>query len=179
LYNAEKPNIGMLVLKDSPIRTGADLNGKTISSLAVRDLNAIAMYAWIDKTGGDSKTVKVIELPSSAVLAGLEEHRADAAAIIEPALTQLLTTGKARVLAHQFDAIGSRVEQTAFASTSPFVDANRDLMSRFAVAMHESEVYTNSHLPQTAELVASFAGITEDVVLHSVRVIDPEYVEAG
>ncbi len=52
-----------LVLKDSPIKTGRDLNGKVLGTLALADINAVATQAWIDETGGDSKSVRMIEVP--------------------------------------------------------------------------------------------------------------------
>ena len=43
----------MMVAKDSPIRTAADLNGKTIAINALKDLQQISVQSWIDKHGGD------------------------------------------------------------------------------------------------------------------------------
>ena len=50
-------------------------------------------------------------------------------------------------------------------------------MNRFARAMHESQAYTNSHFAETVDLVASYSGVTPDVVAHSLRNVDPEYSE--
>ena len=48
---------------NATFKTGKDLNGKTLGTAG---LNTIAEYlprAWIDKNGGDSSTVKFIEMP--------------------------------------------------------------------------------------------------------------------
>ena len=50
-------------------------------------------------------------------------------------------------------------------------------MVRFGKAMHDSIVYTNNHLPETVDLVASFSGIEPALVAKSIRAIDPEYVD--
>jgi NitT/TauT family transport system substrate-binding protein len=180
VYLTEKPQSALLVLKDSPLRAGADLNGKTFSTPSLRDLNEVVVRAWIDKNGGDAKTAQFVELPASASTPALEQGRIDVATVYEPALTQVLGTGKYRVLGRQFDAVagGARFEQTAFAGMATWVDKNRDVASRYARAMHESVVYTNVHLAETVELVASYTGVTPEVVAKSVRFIDPEYVEA-
>ena len=68
-------------------RTPADLNGKT---LAVAGLGSFAQYSaqyWIDKNGGDSKTVKFVEVSPPEMPAALEAHRVDAAAPFEPGIT--------------------------------------------------------------------------------------------
>jgi NitT/TauT family transport system substrate-binding protein len=171
-----KSQTDMLVLTDSPIKTGRDLAGKTLGSASLRDINAAASLAWIDKTGGDSKTVKVVEVPASAGTAFLEEHRADAVTLNEPAVSQAVATGKVRILAAPYDAVGSGMT-AGFAAMVPYITQNRDVMERFAKAMHEASTYTNTHLPETVDLVAAYSGVTADVVAKSVRFIDADYLE--
>jgi NitT/TauT family transport system substrate-binding protein len=171
-----KTQTDMLVAVDSPIKSGRDLTGKTLGSASLRDINAAASLAWIDKTGGDSKTVKVVEVPASAGAAFLEEHRADAVTLNEPAVSLAVATGKARVLAAPYDAVGAGMT-AGFAAMEPYVAANRDVMERFAKAMHEASVYTNAHLADTVDLVAGYSGVPADVVAKSVRFMDAEYLE--
>lgn len=166
----------MLVLADSPIKSGRDMTGKTLGSSSLRDINAAASLAWIDKTGGDSKSVRVVEVPASAGAAFLEEHRADAVTLNEPAVSQALAAGKVRVLAQPYDAVGSGMA-AGFAVMRPFADANRDAISRYARAMHEASTYTNLHLPETVDLVAGYSGADPQVVAKSVRFTDALYLE--
>jgi NitT/TauT family transport system substrate-binding protein len=165
-----------IVAIDSPIKSGKDLVGKTLGSASLRDINAAATLAWIDKTGGDSKTIKVVEVPASAGAAFLEEHRADAITMNEPAVSQAVATGKARVLAAPYDAVGTGMT-AGFAAMAPYVAANRDAMERFAKAMHESSLYTNAHPADTVDIVAQYSGVAPDVVAKSVRFSDAEYLE--
>ncbi len=165
-----------IVAIDSPIKSGKDLIGKTLGSASLRDINAAATLAWIDKTGGDSKTIKVVEVPASAGAAFLEEHRADAITMNEPAVSQAVATGKARVLAAPYDAVGTGMT-AGFAAMAPYVAANRDVMERFAKAMHESSLYTNAHPADTVDIVAQYSGVAPDVVAKSVRFSDAEYLE--
>ncbi|HEY5348822.1 MAG TPA: ABC transporter substrate-binding protein [Candidatus Lustribacter sp.] len=171
-----KSQTNMLVLADSPIKSGKDLVGKTLGSTSLRDINAAASLAWIDKTGGDSKTLKVVEVPASAGAAFLEEHRADAVTLNEPAVSQALATGKIRILAPPYDAVGAGMT-AGFAAMAPYVAQNRDVMARFAKAMHEASVYTNTHLADTVDLVAAYTNVPPDVVAKSVRFVDAEYLE--
>jgi NitT/TauT family transport system substrate-binding protein len=171
-----KSQTNLLVLADSPIKSGKDLIGKTLGSASLRDINAAATLAWIDKTGGDSKSVHVIEVPASAGAAFLEEHRADAVVLNEPAVSQAIATGKIRILAPPYDAVGAGMT-AGFAAMGPYVSANRDAMERFAKAMHEASVYTNGHLAETVNLVAAYSGAPAEVVAKSVRFVDAEYLE--
>jgi NitT/TauT family transport system substrate-binding protein len=168
----------ILVLKDGPVHSGKDLNGATIGAVALGDTMAVSIRAWIDKTGGDSKTVKLIEVPASASLQMLVEGRVVAAGVNEPAASQAIETGKARSIANPLDAIGNAFLGGLLAVMTPYATANADALSRFARAIHEAQVYTNSHLPDTVNLVAGYSGIAPEVIARSARVIDAEYVEA-
>jgi len=59
----------LVVAKNSPLRTAKDLSGKTIAVNALLGIQQIAAEAWIDKNGGDSTTVKFVELSISQELA--------------------------------------------------------------------------------------------------------------
>ena len=176
-YRSETANTLMLVLKDSPIRSGRDLIGKTVGSPALGDLASVGTLAWVDQTGGDSKRTNTIEVPQSATVAFLEQGRVDAVTMNEPAVSQALASGKVRVLAKPFDAIAKHFEGGCFAVMEPFVEKNAGTMARFARAMHESVVYTNAHMAETVDLVAGYSGIAPEVVAKSIRAVDPEYVE--
>jgi NitT/TauT family transport system substrate-binding protein len=175
--SAAKMTSAMLVLTDAPIQTGRDLNGKTIGSVALGDTMAASVLAWIDQNGGDSSTVKLIEAPASAAVQMLEEGRISAAAVNEPAVTQAISTGKARALANPNVAIAKTFLQALFAIMAP--PADPQAMRRFAQSMHEASVYTNAHLPETVDIVAGYSGIAPDVVARSARFVDAEYADTA
>lgn len=177
LDTSEKPTMFLLVLKDSPIHSGRDLNGKTIALPGLGDIGSVGTKAWIDQTGGDSQTIRMIEVGSSAIVPVLLQGRADAASITEPFASQGLATGQLRVLAAPLDAISKRFEAGAYAVMEPFVERNLDVMKRLARGLHEAVVYTNSHLAETVDLVASYSGATPEVIAKMNRFTDPEYVD--
>lgn len=175
--NGGKPTTFLLVLKDSPIRSGRDLNGKTVALPGLADLGSIGTKAWIDQTGGDSQTVRLLEIMISAVVPALVQGRADAVTITEPFASQALATGQVRVLATPLDAIAKRFQGGAFIVMEPAVEKNLDAMRRLAQGLHEAMLYTNSHLAETVDLVASYSGATPEVVAKMNRATDPEYVD--
>jgi NitT/TauT family transport system substrate-binding protein len=172
-----KSTAALLVLKDAPVRSGADLSGKTVGSVSLGDTLAASIQAWIDQNGGNSRSVKIIEVPASAVVQMLEEGRVSAVAVNEPAVTQALATGKARALANPNVAISKTFLSSIFAVMGPVADKTADQMRRFAQAMHESTLYTNAHLPETVDLVAAYSGIAPDIVARSARIIAADYID--
>ncbi len=177
LLTSDHATTQTVVKSSSAIKSGRDLVGKTIGSSSVKDMNAVATFAWIDMTGGDAKNVKMIEVPATSAAAMLEEGRVDAVTLNEPAVGAALASGKARTIAKPYDAIAKRLQAGGFAAMDAYVEKNTDMMKRFVRALHEAQVYTNAHPADTAPIVAAFSGIPADVVAHSVRMIDPEYLE--
>ena len=92
--------------------TGKDFNGKTIAVSALNDLSTVSVDAWIEKGGGDIKTVKFVELPVSAMLAAVESHRVDGAFILYPPLAEAMASGKVK-------AIGAVMTPSRRSSSSP------------------------------------------------------------
>jgi len=178
LYSSDRPVTMLLVRSDSTLRNGRDLAGKTIGASSLKDLFTAAIYAWIDRSGGDHRNVRVVELPQAGVLPALEAGRIDAGTLTTPFLEQALSSGKVRVLAKSLDMIAPRFESSGYVVNGDAASKNSDTMIRFTRAMHEAILYTNAHLDQTVDLVASYSGIDPAIIRKSTRVIDPEYVEA-
>ncbi|HXP92395.1 MAG TPA: ABC transporter substrate-binding protein [Candidatus Binatia bacterium] len=174
---SDKPNISALVLKDSPLRGGRDLAGKTIASPGLGDILSVGTQAWIDQNGGDSRTVHFIELPSSAAVQFLEQGRADVVTVIEPFVGQAMATGKVRILAQPMYAIAKQLQVGSYVVMEPVVLKKFDAMSRLARGLHEASLYTNTHLAETVELVASYSGASPEAIAKMNRVVDPEYCE--
>src|ERR1700683_1743415 len=51
------PTLAILVNGAGPIHEAKDLNGKTIAVNGINNITMLPVEAWIDKNGGDSKTI--------------------------------------------------------------------------------------------------------------------------
>lgn len=164
IYTSEAPAVGMIVTKDSPIKSGKDLNGKTLAVPALNDLNAIAMQAWIDQNGGDSKTVRFLELTASLIPDAVASGRVDCGNLGNPILSGALATGKVRLLGRAFDAIAKRFMQAGYFANAEYVAKNRDMITRFRKVIETSAAYANEHHEQMAEVVSKFTGVDAKVI---------------
>lgn len=169
VYSSDVPAVGLLVKTGSPIRTGKDLNGKAISVQSLDDQFAVSVKAWTDQNGGDSSTLRFVEIPSSAAAAAIAEGRVDAAAFTNPNLSRALATGTVQSIAHPFDAIGHLFIQAAYFVTTAYFAANRPTTDRFARAVNEAAAYVDAHAAQTAPALAAFTKIPLDVITHMAR----------
>jgi NitT/TauT family transport system substrate-binding protein len=176
IYTSERPYMLLFVKKDSEIRTGKDLSNKAIAGPALRDLTTMATLAWIDQTGGDSKTVRALEFPASAAMGALDTARVDAATLSSPFLDAAVDSGKYRVIGKPYDAIAKRFVIASWVANAPVVAKDPQTYARFGQAFRESSVYTNSHLADTVDLVSQFTKIDPQVIAHGTRILDAEYL---
>ena len=182
LYDVDAPVTGTLVRADSPLRTARDLNGKTISVQSLKGAMQIATMAWIDQHGGDSASVKFIELPPPAVGLALESGRVDAATLANPSFNELIDTKKARVIGWTSEAVGRRFLLAAYFCTAEFAQRNGDVVARFAKAIQESGAYTNAHRAETVDAIARFTAIKPEQIARMTRVtcgltLDPAQIQ--
>jgi NitT/TauT family transport system substrate-binding protein len=176
-YLTNKPYALLFVRKDSPIRSARDLNGKIIAAGALKDINAICMLGWIDANGGDSKTVRTIEVPNAALMPTLDEGRVDAVTLLPPFQTQALDSGKYRVLGKPYDAIAKSFMVAAWVVTNEWAAKNPDVARRFALAMREASIYANANPAKTVGLVADFTKVDASIVSRGPGTNDPPYLE--
>lgn len=171
MYDARAPLTVIVTAPDSPLRTGKDLNGKTIEVPSARkDLATMATMAWIDQHGGDSSTVKfVAAFPLEAIAEALKAGKIDASELTEPHLSIQRRAGAVRVLAPTYDAIAPHFMITGWVASKAWVDAHPDLARRFEQAMRESARWANAHQPESAPILAAWLGIDPAVVRGMVR----------
>jgi NitT/TauT family transport system substrate-binding protein len=176
LYTSENADALLLVQKDSPIRSGRDLNGKTVGVDAVKDLYSTATRAWVDQHGGDGSSLRPVELKPSEQSGALEAGRIDAAVFKTPFVTTALDSGKFRLLAKPLDAIGPRFLVSGWVASADYIAKNPAVVAEFAAAMSEAARYTNAHQAETTDLVAAFTGQDAAQVGHGVRSITADSI---
>lgn len=177
VITAGSPYAGTIVRSDSSIKSAADLNGKTFAVAALQDLNQIAAMDWIDANGGDSKTVKFIELSPRATVSAIEEGRVDAGQIGTPFLSVALDSGKTRLLSHIFDVFGKRFENVGWFTTTDYARSHPEIVSKFARVMHEANLLANAHHAETAALLAEYLKGDPAIYAHMARVQFGEYLD--
>jgi NitT/TauT family transport system substrate-binding protein len=160
LYGADvRDSIGMIVAKDSPIRSGRDFTGKTFAVPALGDTFTIAGSNWIDKNGGDSSTVKFLELPNSAAAEAISSGRVDAAILVQPTLRNAVAGGKCRIIGDPFASIAPRFVSTVYACSIEFATKNAAAVVRFRKVIADSSTYVNAHVPEVLPLMSKFTGV--------------------
>ena len=164
MADLRQTNGGLLVLKDSGILTARDLNGKIVAVPALHDLQSLATQTWIDKNGGDSKTVAFVEEPGAAIGVALDTNRIAAGLLANPVAAQLLATGRYRSIAEPIQEGFNHLMVSAWISMADWTAKNADVVRRFGQAIVTATVYANAHPDKTVDLIAAFSGIDRATV---------------
>lgn len=169
LYDSANPVIALLVKADSPFHSGADLNNKTVAVSSLNDVYTLAAKAWVDQNGGNSSTLKLLELPVTAVAEAVANGRVDAAGCAMPALQEALDGGRVKILSRFYDAIAPRFLVQAWFTTADYAKKNPGVVRAFARGEHDGAVYANGHHQQTVDAEAKFTGMEPGVIAKMTR----------
>ncbi len=150
---------GLLVARDSSVRTARDLEGKVVSVPALNDLQWLSMQAWIDANGGNSKRVSFVEAPGTAVGLALDAGRIAAGTLANPVFGQDMATGRYRNIGNPLEAVAKTLMISAWFANADFVAKNGDTVRKFGEIMNRAEAYVGTHPEETAPLIAAFSGI--------------------
>jgi NitT/TauT family transport system substrate-binding protein len=169
LWLQNSPISALVVSKSSGISSAKDLAGKVIAVQALRDFSEFALRDWVDAMGGDSSSLKVIEIPQSSILAALQDGRIAGANMSNPGLATVLASNSANLVGRPDDAIGKHYLLTAWFASTAYIAAHPDVIRKFADVMSQAARYTNTHHAETVPLTAPFWGIDPNVLSHMPR----------
>jgi NitT/TauT family transport system substrate-binding protein len=171
VYDSAAPYAGLIVRKDTGLRTGKDTNNGVVAVAALSDIGRLAMQAWVDKSGGDPATLRFVEIPFPAVPAAVDQGRVIAGEMSMPTMAEALATGRFRLIP-AYDAIATSYLNTAWFTTVDYATKNPVVIKSFARVLGESARYTNQHHPETVAMMADFTGVALDVISHMTRATD-------
>jgi NitT/TauT family transport system substrate-binding protein len=170
IYDRAAPITVLVQAASSNYASGRDLDGKTLGVPAPRDLGEVSTRAWIDSTGGDSRTVHYVTgVPSSQIATAFAEHRVDAAELSEPALTAERQKGTVKPLAATFDVVGSPFYIGVFVASAPWAAAHPAAARAFAVVMRDTARWANAHRAETAPILAQQLKVSPAATASMVR----------
>lgn len=181
-YRKEDPTAGILVKADSPLKTVLDLQGKTVTCSAIGDIAYLGLRSLIDKAGGDSSTVKWIEMPFPAVSAAIQEGRVDAGLMGEPAMMQDIKAGKIRYFVDELTGYSRPILEVVYFTTRDWAAKNRETVAGFTKAILQASAYANTHVAETVPLLLPLTKMDPKVAMemrhgYSATTFDPGAIQ--
>lgn len=170
MWSQAAKNSGLFVAQTSPIKSGKDLNGKTLSTAGLGTLTEYAARAWIDGNGGDASTVKFVEMGYSTMPAALSAGRVDASLLNEPYLQAARKDGK--LIGYPYDFVAKDFLIAGWFTSAKWASDHPDLVRRFAAAMRETAAWANdkANSAKSAEILVRELHLDPALVETMVRV---------
>jgi NitT/TauT family transport system substrate-binding protein len=159
IYSSDNPNMGVVVPANSPLAAGPSLNGKTIATPALGDILSQVTSAWVDQHGGDSKTIKYVELPTSATAAAITAGRVDAGIMVNPLLTQAVKNENCKVIGHPYDIVARRFGTVYYFCSQDYALKNAEVLAGFRSGLDEATKYALAHKSEMLPLIVEYTGM--------------------
>jgi NitT/TauT family transport system substrate-binding protein len=157
----------IMVPANSTVKQAKDLNGKTIAANSLHSLADAVPKLWVDQNGGDSSTLKFVEMPFAAMPAAFDAGRVDAALISEPFMS--VAAKSARVLVYGYDCIAKDFLLGAWFTTAQWAKDHADAIARFRTGMRQAAGWANANPAKSGELLAKYTKIDPAVIATMTR----------
>jgi NitT/TauT family transport system substrate-binding protein len=174
-YSSASPTTVLAVAKNSPLKTAKDLNGKTIGCSTLKDLQQVSVMKWVDTNGGDSSTLKFLEIPVPEMAPALLAGRIDGACELEPSLT--FAKNDIRIFGKCYDAIAKTLTITTHFANNEWLAKNNAAAHAFIGAMRTTAQWANKNQAQAATILERISKIPADTVGVMNRVVFAESLD--
>ncbi|MET8151037.1 ABC transporter substrate-binding protein [Actinoplanes sp. NPDC049668] len=152
----------VVVTDGSPIRSAKDLAGKRIAVNTLRNLGDTTVRQSVRRAGGNPTGIRFQAMPFSEMPSALQARQVDAAWVVEPQLSEALTQG-GQVVASNFVDTAPDLTVAMYFTSRPTIEADPDLVARFAEAVNESLRYAAGHPEEIRDTVGTYTQITDTV----------------
>lgn len=158
-------NSALVVRSDGDIKSATDLVGKKVSAGLLNGINHVHLLAWLKQRNVDASKIEFLEIPFPQMGDALLQGRLDMVWAVEPFLTILMKSGKARVLGYPFSDNIPGMDLTAFFAREAWIKNNTDAATRFRTAILRATQDLKSMSKQERDgWVAKFTGIAPALV---------------
>lgn len=137
--DADSDTSCIMVAADSDMSDLSDLVGKKVATNQLGSLPHVAATAVLHSEGIDPKSVNFAPMPFPDMLGALKQGRVDALLIVEPFMTQGLSSGDAKCLSPLYTrAYDPGTTDTVVLSSKDYVAKNPEIVKGFHAAVEKA-----------------------------------------
>jgi NitT/TauT family transport system substrate-binding protein len=152
-----------VVVRDgSPIHTAKDLVGKKIGVNILKNIGDTTVRQSVRKAGGDATGLTFEAIPFPQMAAALRAGKVDAAWVVEPQLSEIITSG-GNVVASNFVDTAADLTVALYFTSSATIGTDPQLVSNFTAAIRESLDYAAGHPDEVRDVVGTYTPINDTV----------------
>jgi NitT/TauT family transport system substrate-binding protein len=169
----------LIVAKDGPIRTIADLKGKTLSVTNVSTVEVWVLRELSRQQGWGPNGFNMIEAgASSSQFAALKTGQTQGMLDQIADAWRLEDAGEVRILARLGGLVKDFHVHAIFASTA-IIQKNPDAVRRFLAGWFETIAYMRQHKDETVKIAAPIVGASPDIIARTYDEVMPMYSADG
>ncbi|MFG2549807.1 ABC transporter substrate-binding protein [Streptomyces sp. NPDC048581] len=154
---------GLMVKKDSPIKSAKQLEGKKVAINTLKNINETAVRQAVRVAGGDPDKVTLVEMAFDQMPAALDQGQIDAACVVEPATATIRSEGGREIASPLIDIAPELTVAMYFTSTQ-YAQQNPDVVKKFQDATAESLAYAEAHPDEARQIVTTYTKIPANVL---------------
>ncbi len=164
-YAPRSPISHLAVGKGGPA-SAKELTGKTFAVSTLHDMIQGTVLAWIDKNGGDWKSINFIEMPPPQMAAAIVSKRIDGGAIVEPFFAA--SKNDLTNLGYNYSAVNNDkpFQTLGIAVSKSYYGKNAATAKKLAGAIHEAAKWANNpkNFDEAAKLLATFTKVDPAII---------------
>ncbi|MFT4116110.1 ABC transporter substrate-binding protein [Bradyrhizobium sp.] len=175
---------GIVVRKDSGIRSGKDLEGKSVAVNTRNNVIWLYARAWIKATGGDPDRVTYKEVPHPQMEDAITRKQVDAGFMVPPFIGVATAKGEVEAIAKPYSVVQPGLDVGEYLATATFLKSNAATVDKFTKALRRSVEWCNANLsnPEVLPIMAGFTrldvAVLKDTPLKSFPLrVDPPQLE--
>lgn len=159
---AGNPDFGAVIVPaGSDIESPKDLENKTVSVNNLQNIGDTTIRTVVDDDGGDSSTIKFVEVAFPDAEAAVTNKQVDAAWILAPFLDSAVANG-ARVITYNFSDFDPGLDIAGYFTTLETFEEKPELVKAFQNAMNKSLEYADANPDAVKQIVTTYTKMTMD-----------------
>ncbi len=152
-----------VVVRDgSPIRSAKDLAGKRIAVNTLKNIGDTTVRQSVRQAGGNANNIRFQAMPFPEMPAAVQGGRVDAAWVVEPQLSQVLTQG-GQVVASNYVDTAADLTVAMYFTNQATIDKDPTLVKNFTDAIKQSLQYAATHPEEVRDTVGTYTQINDTV----------------
>ncbi|MET0133772.1 MAG: ABC transporter substrate-binding protein [Kibdelosporangium sp.] len=157
-----KPRTWMvLVAKDSPLRTPADIAGKRVAVTTVNSLADLTIKSVLSTRDGTVVPPTFVEMPYTDMGNALQRRTVDAALLSEPYITDVAKKFGAFPLFDAASGPTADIPISGYATSEKFASANPNTIAAFQRALSRGAEIAGSDRTKVEQAIREFASVDE------------------
>jgi NitT/TauT family transport system substrate-binding protein len=154
---------GIVVLQDSGIKGPKDLEGKKVAVNAIKNIDWMAVWEWMEKNGADPKKITWVEVDFPKMIPAFVGKKVDAVEVVEPFKTILRSQG-ATLLVNTLHDLRPGLTLACFVAKEEWINKNPKEVEGFVSATAKGQEYLNTHAEERDKLAIKYTKATQDVL---------------